>query len=48
MDILAGEEATSDHHSAGGCKVDASLAIVIGDGVRAVIYFKFSYFNVFF
>ena len=36
MDILAGEEATSDHHCAGGCKVDASLAIVIGHGVQAV------------
>ena len=35
MDIIAGEEATSDHHSAGGCKVDASLAIVIGNGVQA-------------
>ena len=36
QDILAGEEATSDHHSAGGCKVDASLAIVVGNGVQAV------------
>ena len=36
MDILAVEEAASDHHSAGGCKVDASLAIVFGNGVKAV------------
>ena len=31
-----GEKATSDHHSAGGCKVDASLVIVIGNDVQAV------------
>ena len=35
MDILAGEEATSDHHSVRGCKVDVSLAIAIGVGMLA-------------
>src|SRR5450759_939308 len=36
VDILAGEEGTSDYHTTGGCEVHASLAVIIRCGVQAV------------
>lgn len=36
MDILAGEESASDYHSTGGCKIYASLAVVIRYGVQTI------------
>lgn len=36
MDIFAGEEGASDYHTTRGCKVDASLAVVVRYGVQTV------------
>ena len=33
VDVFPGEERASNHHSSGGCKVDAPLAVVVRDGV---------------
>ena len=36
VDVFLGEERASNHHSSGGCKVDAPLAVVVRDGMQAV------------
>lgn len=35
MDVFAWEKGTSYHHSAGGCKVYAALAVIVRGGVKA-------------